>query len=133
MFSVKEDVVLDPFAGTGTTLAVALATARNAIGVDLDGSFVPVIEKVLSAVPEFANRYNRARLAAHVAWAARRIAEKGPLKHTNCHYGFPVMTSQERELLIDKVIAVRKTGTATFRATYGEKLLPANAEASDAR
>jgi site-specific DNA-methyltransferase (cytosine-N4-specific) len=36
MFSVMGDTVLDPFAGTGTTLWAALACGRNAIGVEWD-------------------------------------------------------------------------------------------------
>ena len=32
----RRGVVLDPFAGTGTTLAVATGTGRDAIGIDLD-------------------------------------------------------------------------------------------------
>lgn len=34
-------VVLDPFAGTGTTMRVALAMGRSAVGVDLDTSKIP--------------------------------------------------------------------------------------------
>jgi len=36
MFSVVGDTVLDPFAGTGTTLWAALRLHRNAIGVEID-------------------------------------------------------------------------------------------------
>src|SRR3989344_4888301 len=39
MFSVKGDTVLDPFAGTGTTMLVAMASARNSIGVEIDPNF----------------------------------------------------------------------------------------------
>ncbi|MCI4323002.1 MAG: site-specific DNA-methyltransferase [Thermoplasmata archaeon] len=37
MFSVEGETVLDPFAGTGTTLAVARELGRDAIGVEIDG------------------------------------------------------------------------------------------------
>jgi len=36
MFSVEGDTVLDPFAGTGTTLWAALRWGRNAVGVEWD-------------------------------------------------------------------------------------------------
>ena len=42
MFSIKRDVVLDPFAGTGTTLAAALAAGRSAAGMETDNSLVEV-------------------------------------------------------------------------------------------
>ena len=41
------DTVLDPFAGTGTTLAVALESGRNAIGIELNPANIALIEKRL--------------------------------------------------------------------------------------
>lgn len=103
MFSIKGDVVLDPFVGTGTTLAAALATGRNSIGVELDDTLLALVQEYLPRVKDEINKYNRSRLAKHVAWATLRTSEKGPLKHVNRHYGFPVMTGQEKELLINDV------------------------------
>jgi modification methylase len=37
MFSIVGDTVLDPFAGTGTTLWCALRLGRNAVGAEIDG------------------------------------------------------------------------------------------------
>ena len=41
----KEGTVLDPFAGSGTTMQVALQTGRNAIGVDLNKEFCEYMVK----------------------------------------------------------------------------------------
>ena len=122
MFSVKSDMVLDPFAGTATTLAAALALARNSVGVELDETLIPIMQDFLHAIPDVANKCNRARLVRHVEWAAARIAEKGPLKYTNRHYGFPVMTAQEQELLINDVVAVAgRANDMTLVAQYSGK------------
>lgn len=42
--------VLDPFAGSGTTLAVALALGRNAIGIELNPEYVRLAERRLAGI-----------------------------------------------------------------------------------
>lgn len=42
MFSVKGDVVLDPFVGTGTTVIVAKQLDRHGVGFDIDKDFAKV-------------------------------------------------------------------------------------------
>lgn len=42
--------VLDPFAGSGTTLAVALALGRSAIGIELNPEYVKLAERRLAGV-----------------------------------------------------------------------------------
>ncbi len=106
MYSIKGDTVLDPFGGTGITAAAALAAARNAISVELDPALLPVARSLLQALPKFANEHVRRRLQRHVEFAQNRIAEGGAFKHLNRNYGFPVVTSQERELLLNDVLSV---------------------------
>ena len=43
--------VLDPFAGSGTTLAVARRLGRNGVGIELNPAYVKLVEKRLEAVP----------------------------------------------------------------------------------
>jgi len=45
MFSVKGDIVLDPFLGSGTTVAVAMQNERSSVGYEVDESFLPLIEE----------------------------------------------------------------------------------------
>lgn len=120
MFSIKKDVVLDPFVGTGTTLAAALAAGRSAVGIEVDRSLVGVAWDLLAAVPEFANHYARARLIRHMQFAAERTQEGKPLKYMNRHYQFPVMTSQETELLISDVVGSMPVGTDTLRVEHAD-------------
>ena len=44
------DVVLDPFAGTGTTLLTALRHRRQAVGIELQPKYVAILERRLSEV-----------------------------------------------------------------------------------
>ena len=45
MFSVKGELVLDPFLGSGTTTKIAMQTERNSIGYEADENLLPVITK----------------------------------------------------------------------------------------
>jgi len=124
MFSVEEDMVLDPFAGTGTTLAAALAAGRNSIGVDLDETFVPVARSLVRSMPQVANTHAALRLQRHLDFVAARTGDGKPLKHTNTPYGFPVMTSQERELLIRDVIDITGGDEGPLTVTYSDDPQP---------
>ena len=51
MFSVKSDVVLDPFLGSGTTTKIALQTERNSIGYEIDETLLPLTKKKIGIKP----------------------------------------------------------------------------------
>lgn len=119
MYSMKGDTVLDPFGGTGITAAAALAAGRNAISVELDAALLPAARLLLQALPEFANQHIRQRLGRHLEFAQKRVAEGGAFKHLNRNYGFPVVTSQERELLLNDLLGVREEN-ASMTALYDE-------------
>jgi DNA modification methylase len=50
MFSFAGDVVVDPFAGTGTTALAALEMGRNSISIEIEPSYVDLIEQRLATV-----------------------------------------------------------------------------------
>jgi DNA modification methylase len=45
MFSVKGELVLDPFLGSGTTTKVAMQNQRNSIGYEADEKLLPILTK----------------------------------------------------------------------------------------
>ena len=49
MFSFTEDMVLDPFCGSGTTMVAALRAGRNSIGVEIDPDYCRMAARYLKA------------------------------------------------------------------------------------
>ena len=109
MFSVASDTVLDPFLGTGTTMAAAIASGRNSLGVELDAGLADSIRQTVQGAVAFGNERIARRLSAHRAFVEERAASGRPLKHQNRHYGFPVMTRQEMELVLLRPRACSET------------------------
>lgn len=77
------DTVLDPFAGTGTTLVVARQLERNSIGIEIDPEYIKVIEdrlKHLRPADNVSQYYNYYRYTPDLKkiWPGRKtvIAEQ---------------------------------------------------------
>jgi len=118
MYSVRGDQVLDPFLGTGTTMAAAMAAGRNSVGYEMDASLGPAISSMAETIVNMAGPMIQQRLVRHITFVLDRMETKGPLKHINNPYGFPVMTAQEKELLLYTPVAVTKTRDHQYKATY---------------
>ena len=117
MHSVKEDVVLDPFLGTATTMAAAMASGRNSIGFEIDPNFREAVHLKMRTVKDPANEYVSRRLDNHQDFVRTRTGNGGLFKHQNKHYGFPVITKQETELVLSHLASISQTGNC-FRVTY---------------
>ena len=121
MYSVKDDVVLDPFLGTGTTLAAAMTSERNSVGVEIDKSFQQAICPIEHHIINFSNDYLHDRLIRHCEFVEDRAQNSGPLKYTNKHYGCPVVTSQEQFILLNDLQAIQARGDNIFEVMYSTK------------
>ncbi len=121
MYSAKGDTVLDPFLGTGTTTFAAMASGRNSIGYEIDATFRDIIHELKNEIVLFSNEYIQNRLFKHIQFVIKRLKEKGALKYKNNFYGFPVMTAQERELILNELIDIGVISDDTFEVNYSEK------------
>ena len=121
MYSVKGDVVLDPFLGTGTTTTSAMTAGRNSIGVEIDESFQHAICPIARYIVDFSNDYLYDRLLRHFAFVKNRIQDSKPLKYINKHYSCPVMTSQEQFIFLNGLEAAHTPEDNTFEVMYSTK------------
>ncbi len=113
MFSAQNDVVLDPFLGTGITTLAAIASKRNSIGYDIDKKFKDLIFSNITNQEPFINDYITNRLKNHVDFVSERKKIKGndAFKYKNNHYNFEVITRQELEIKIPFVKKITTTNT----------------------
>ncbi|WP_022835718.1 DNA-methyltransferase [Salisaeta longa] len=131
MFSVYDDLVLDPFIGTGTTALAAAATRRHCIGYEIQSAFRPVVRETVQRACLESLRRNRARLARHQAFVEQRWAAGKHLKHRNAHYDLPVVARDEQYIRRYDVTAVDEDLDAdTYTFHYRPHRLAQSADAA---
>jgi len=124
MYSAKGDIVLDPFLGTGTTTAAAIASGRNSIGYEIDPAMEKSVDRIKDAIIDSSKQLIRTRLAKHMEFVVDRLKTKGGFKYENKHYGFPVITAQEKELIFNDPINITQPETGMLEVEYSEKPQP---------
>ena len=124
MFSMQADTVADPFLGTGTTMLAAMAAGRNSTGYEIEPDFKDSLTAGILSVAKSANTKIDERLEAHLEFVNQRTASGYEFNHWNRHYGFPVMTRQETDLLLNRPRHVEETENNSFRVTYADSLQP---------
>lgn len=125
MFSVKEDLVLDPFLGIGTTMCAAMASGRNSVGYEIDENFKEVIFSEISGVVNLSNKRIKKRFEEHFNFIEIEFEKmKKKMKkfiHVNKHYKFPVKSGQETQLLINQLHSIEKLRDNTFEVVYSDE------------
>ncbi len=123
MFSVKGDVVLDPFLGTGTTILAAILCERNSIGIEIDQNLEETINERMTAtsISSF-QLLTKNRLSRH-----REFVEghSKPFRHYNEHHDFPVVTRGEVDLqmrFVDRIVTSDSQFTAKYKSRCDESV-----------
>lgn len=108
MYSIYNDTILDPFWGTGTTTIAAMVSGRKSIGFELNSEFKKLFEKELAEINNLSNSLNFRRINHHLKFIKRYQKEGKDLKYTAHHYDFPVITKQEKKILLYNVKELEK-------------------------
>ncbi len=116
MYSIRGDTVLDPFLGTGTTMAAAMAAGRPSAGYEIDPGLRPAIEARMAGLKVLGNGIVDGRLARHEAFAKARWQGEAPAYRSSV-YGFPVVTAQEVDLVLPRIKDIRPDH-GEYLATY---------------
>lgn len=100
MYSIKEDLVYDPFAGTGTVMKAAMLSERNSINVEIDTDLCQDTIRTVEADKKLLNTYIDHRIQCHLKFLDSQPDEKKAMLYQNSNHPFKVKTKQETEILI---------------------------------
>lgn len=121
MFSQKDDMVLDPFLGTGTTMQAAILTGRNSCGYDIDANFEEIIREGIETLDvELCNRAIKKRFDTHKEFVEEREKSGKEVKHFNKTLGCKVMTKQETEIDLNYLTSIVRDTNGDYIVEYEE-------------
>ena len=120
MFSLKGEMVLDPFLGTGTTMLASMCAARSSLGFEIDAAMQPVILEKMATAFETSRLLVRERLQSHAIFVHERSKSRGPLKYVNPHHGVAVMTRQEEDLCLLRIKNLQYASNNRFKVVYSD-------------
>ena len=120
MYSVKGDVILDPFLGTGTTTIAAMVSARNSIGFEIEKNLKTNITDRFKNIVDFADVIISNRLQKHKEFITSRLEAGKEIKYNNRYYEFPVITRQEEELFLNILTEINNIDNDSYEIEYDE-------------
>ena len=121
MFSVKGDLVVDPFLGIGTTMWAAVTAARNSVGYEIETGLRSEIHASIDQLVPYANARISQRIKTHVEYANQARRSKNHLKYTNQPYQFSVKTRQETDIFINPLLSIQMNSDTGFDVTYSSE------------
>jgi DNA modification methylase len=121
MFSVKGDVVVDPFLGIGTTMWASMAAGRNCVGYDIEEGLNNEIYAIADSIVSYANERINRRIQTHIDYVKQNQRPQSGFNYKNAYYNFPVKARQETEILLNPLMTIETTAKNSFEVTYSDK------------
>ena len=114
MYSVENDVVLDPFCGLGTTNLACMVAKRNSIGVEIDKDIANIAKERLAVSVDELNQIIENRLLRHIQFIDSLEDERKAKCYQNTNHMFLVKTKQETAIKIQKLSSINCINDCTI-------------------
>lgn len=124
MYSQKNDVVLDPFVGLGTTMKAAMLNRRNFIGYDIDINLSSIISSEIDSIDiDKFNSIIKRRYDNHIEFVRERESQNKEVKHFNANFNCKVMTGQEEDMTFDYLASIEQCDSdyLSYNVRYFDK------------
>ncbi|MDE6269016.1 MAG: site-specific DNA-methyltransferase [Muribaculaceae bacterium] len=122
MFSLRGDVVLDPFVGLGTTIIAAILCERISVGYEIDHLIKPLLKKFFETLSVAkVNSFIYDRYKKHMEFVDDRIKMKREVKHYNDHLECRVVTGQETDIyfhFLENINVIEETNNIEVVSSY---------------
>lgn len=119
MFSQKNDVVLDPFLGMGTTMKAAILCERNSIGYEIDPNLDSIIRQGIDDMDiDLCNSLIKQRYDRHANFIEERKSQGKEIKHFNKTLNVPVMTTQEEKITFNYLLSIYSDSKNVYHVDY---------------
>ena len=110
MYSAKNDTVLDPFTGLGTTNLACMMLERNSVGVELKEDIAKLALDNLDVSELTLNVQINRRLNQHEMFINSLPNDKKEKCYMNEYHGFKVKTRQETKIAIKQLSSITHDG-----------------------
>ncbi|MBF0099693.1 MAG: site-specific DNA-methyltransferase [Desulfobacterales bacterium] len=121
MHTIYGDTILDPFLGTGTSSAAAVASCRNSIGIEMDKELTHTIHETLQASLTLGKNKTIERLSRHTDFITEQINRGKKIKYQNSAYSIGVITSQETDIILHVPKQFIAKNTMEYEVEYSFK------------
>lgn len=118
MHTLYGDTVLDPFLGTGSSTAAAMAAGRNSIGIDIEKDLKKTITSVVRNCLAPGRKRILDRLSDHFEFMTQRKNSGKTVKYQNAGHKFGVVTSQETDLTMMIPTKIRSIADLEYEVDY---------------
>ncbi len=89
-------------------------------GYELEQGFQDLIFSSIDNIVSYSNECVDKRIEKHLSFVKDRMENGKDFKHTNKYYNFPVITKQETELILNKLISFKQYDNNQIEVAYSD-------------